>query len=309
MRAFVGERAKQAIWVGQGVLAIVLIVFVWRAIARDTASLRAVGWPDDLRLIPLLAALVLIATAYGLLIDAWRTILGGWHQRLDFVSATRIWCVSNLGRYVPGKVWSVAGLAVLAQRAGVSAWAATGSAVVMQALSIATGVTVVVALLPGSFSPILLAIAGLFAAFIVVFLTSSRGMAAIGRLVPGENHVRPLPWLAAARGGGAALAAWILYGLAFRALALGLQSPGVPSVQMALGVFPAGYIVGLLALFAPGGLVVREGVFTTLLAPSIGSGSALVLSIASRLLLTFTEVAAALVGLGLSRFTRETPRA
>src|SRR5207237_7056069 len=76
---------------------------------------------------------------YALLIVAWRTMLAGWGQRLDGWTAARIWTVSSLGKYLPGKVWAVAGMAVMAQQAGVAAWAATGSAVVLQVLAIGTG--------------------------------------------------------------------------------------------------------------------------------------------------------------------------
>ena len=37
-----------------------------------------------------------------------------------FLASWRIFLSANLGRYLPGKVWSVAGLALLARRAGVS---------------------------------------------------------------------------------------------------------------------------------------------------------------------------------------------
>ena len=43
-------------------------------------------------------------------------------------SAARIWTVSNLGKYLPGKVWAIAGMALMARQAGVSPAAATGSA-------------------------------------------------------------------------------------------------------------------------------------------------------------------------------------
>ncbi|MDH4351252.1 MAG: UPF0104 family protein, partial [Gemmatimonadota bacterium] len=59
------------------------------------------------------------------------------------------------------------------------------------------------------------------------------------------------------------------------------------------------YVTGLLALFAPGGVGVREAVFIALLAPSVGSSGAIILGVASRLLLTLTEVLAALAGLAM----------
>src|SRR4051794_41749186 len=79
---------------------------------------------------------------YFLLVLAWRSILRSWGQDLDLWSAARIWTVSSLGKYIPGKVWAVAGMALLSQRAGVAPWAATGSATIMQVLAIGTGAAV-----------------------------------------------------------------------------------------------------------------------------------------------------------------------
>ena len=54
-------------------------------------------------------------------------------------------------------------------------------------------------------------------------------------------------------------------------------------------------MLGLLALFAPGGVGVRELVLIGLLAPALGSGGAVAVSLASRVLLTVLEGAAALL--------------
>jgi uncharacterized membrane protein YbhN (UPF0104 family) len=62
----------------------------------------------------------------------------------------------------------------------------------------------------------------------------------------------------------------------------------------AIGAFTLGYILGVLALFAPGGVGVRELVLIGLLAPFLGSGGAVAVSVASRLVLTVLEAAVAL---------------
>src|SRR5947199_10307622 len=94
-------------------------------------------------------------------IESWRRILAGWSQRLPFGPAARTWSVANLGRYVPGKVWSVAGLVVLAQQAGVAPGPAAASAFVIQAVSLGSGVAVVAAVSPNNAPPLRLALAGL----------------------------------------------------------------------------------------------------------------------------------------------------
>ena len=62
------------------------------------------------------------------------------------------------------------------------------------------------------------------------------------------------------------------------------------SLPQAVGVFTCSYLVGFLALFAPGGLGPRESVFLLMLAGDIGLKPAAALALASRLLLTGTEV-------------------
>src|SRR3712207_2671761 len=64
-------------------------------------------------------------------------------EHLPFWTAARIWFLASLGKYVPGKVWAVAGAAVLAQRAGVDASVAVAGALVLQALAVGSGAVVV----------------------------------------------------------------------------------------------------------------------------------------------------------------------
>src|SRR3989442_6269542 len=96
-------------------------------------------------------------------IESWRRILAGWGQRIAFGPAARTWSVANLGRYVPGKVWSVAGLVVMAQRAGVAPGPAAASAFVIQAVSLGSGVAVGAAVTPPSAPPLRPALGGLAA--------------------------------------------------------------------------------------------------------------------------------------------------
>jgi uncharacterized membrane protein YbhN (UPF0104 family) len=124
------------------VAGLAIVFFAGRSLARNWDQLRAqpLEWrPDPLWL--LLSAL-LVWMMYALLIAAWRAMLRAWGQRLDPWSAARIWTVSSLGKYLPGKVWAVAGMAVMSQRAGVAPGAAMGSAVILQALAVGTGAAV-----------------------------------------------------------------------------------------------------------------------------------------------------------------------
>jgi hypothetical protein len=87
--------------------------------------------------------------------------------------------------------------------------------------------------------------------------------------------------------------AWLGYGVALWLLARGLLPSAGLGLLPAIAVFTASYLAGFLALFAPGGIGVREGVFILMLQGPIGIGAATALAVASRLLLTVTELGAA----------------
>ena len=128
--------------VAQWIAGAAIIGFAARSLVGNWSELRS--QPLEWRVEPawlLLSALV-VWMMYGLLIVAWRTMLASWGQHLDGWSAARIWTVSSLGKYLPGKVWAVAGMALMSQRAGIAPWAATGSAVVLQVLAIGSGAAV-----------------------------------------------------------------------------------------------------------------------------------------------------------------------
>ncbi len=290
--------------VAQGAVTILVVAFVARAVARNWGDIRAM----DVSLRPRADWLALSVAAtmvtYALQVESWRRVLAGWRQTIAFAPAARAWCLANLGRYVPGKVWSVAGLVVMARQRGVEGWAAAASAVVIQALGLGTCLAAVTMTLPGRLPGLLLgggavialalAVGAVIAGVTLFALHSSWAVGRIGRIVGEQGRVlRPLPVRATVVGGLLTLASWLTYGVAFWALARGLGLGAALTPSTAIGVFALGYIAGLLALFAPGGVGVREAAFGLLLAPVMGPGPAVGLSVASRLLLTVMEVAAA----------------
>src|SRR2546426_12749621 len=129
----------------------------------------------------------------------------------------------------------------------------------------------------------------------------------LGRLVNAVAPLEPLAPSAVFAGTILPVLSWGTYGAALWMLARGLvpDAPIPLPLATAIGAFTLGYILGLLALFAPGGVGVRELVLVGLLAPFLGSGGAVVVSVASRVLLTLMEAAAALLTLPLRHRPQE----
>lgn len=296
---------KWSWWALQLAVGGVVAWMVWTAIVRNWSEFRSLEVSLSLRPGWIVLSALTVFLSYAISVEAWRQILAGWDQRLPYGRAMRVWLVANLGRYIPGKVWSVAGLMVLAQRAGVAPWAAGASAVAIQAVAIGTAVALVAAATPAAASPLRLGAAALVAVATIALLAWEWAAHRIARLVGSAAPFQPLPVAAVARSAGLGVLAWAAHGVAFWLLARGLGLPDTLSVATAAGVFPLGYILGLLALFAPGGLGVREVVLIGLLAPALGNGGAVALSVASRILLTLTEVIAPLGVLLVSRTRKE----
>ena len=285
----------------QIVVAAVVLVFVARHLAENWSSYRSISVALRPRPGWLAASLASLAVVSTLQIESWRIILRGWAQRLPFPAGARIWFLSNLGRYVPGKVWSVAGMVVLAEQEGVHRWASAAAAVAVQAIGIGTAAVLVAVATPHADSPARIAAGLLVAVGTVGLLAWKGGLPRLGRLVGAPGEWRALPLGAVLAGSFLTLASWAAYGFAFWALGRGLGLPPALPLPDAAGVFALGYILGLLALFAPGGIGIREVTFQTLLTPFLGVGGAAALTVASRLELTLTEAAAGLGALALGR--------
>ena len=277
-------------WVHVG-LAVVVLAFLMPAFVEQWHEFRAIRVSVHPAPWWLGLSVAIVLATYLLQVESWRRVLAGWRQRLPFRFAVRAWCLSNLARYLPGKVWSVAGLVVLVQRAGVEPWAATASAVVAQALALATGIVAVAWAVPGIGHGLMLGIALGVATLVLLAMGSAKLMRVAARIGPGAE-LRPLPMSAVFGAGLLMLAAWAGYGAAFWALARGIGVTGL-DLPDAVGLFTAGYIVGWLVLFAPAGVGARELTLLNLLTPVVGAGGALTLIVASRLALTITEVGAA----------------
>ena len=295
-------------------LAGILLWLAGRALWQQWHALQSqpVAWG----IVPWALAVAVAATActYAVLIDSWRRVLAGYDHALRFRTAASIWILSNFGKYLPGSLWIVAGMAVMAKGEGVRATAAITSAAIMQALALVSGVAI------GAFAPGALAALPLWALWAaawvglasvagLLFLLSPRALAFLQGMLPAAaprlEPIRPSAMGIALLGN---LVAWLGYGVAIHFLAAGLFGGVTLPIATAAGAFAVAYLAGLLAVPVPGGIGVRETIFSVLLAPYIGIRSAVALAVASRLLMTLIELGLALPAALARRGDPQPPR-
>ncbi|MEP6574649.1 MAG: lysylphosphatidylglycerol synthase domain-containing protein [Gemmatimonadota bacterium] len=292
----------------QVLIAVIVIALAARSIARNWSQLQnqSIPW----RVAPgwMLGSVLVVLSCFALLIEAWRRVVVSQQQRLDFVPAARIWVLANLGKYIPGKVWAIAGAAVLAEKAGVERGAAVTSALVLQALALASGLMIVGVTGPwamaghGAYLLPLTILVAVTAGAGVLLLTSPRALARVQHMLPARlPTLRPISLTAALAGFAVNAVAWCGYGLALTMLAHGLASDVQLPWALSTAVFTASYLVGLVAILVPAGVGPRESLFILLLTGPLGVKLAVGLAVASRILLTLTELGAAVPFLVFSR--------
>jgi len=194
---------------------------------------------------------------------------------------------AQLGKYIPGSVWQYAGRAAGARAYGIPIRpVAVSLPIEFAASAIAAGSTVGLLL-------------GWWGAFIIaaVFTALILGVAL-------AHHRRAI--VAAIRATFLYVPVWLILGASFWLCARGLVAVAVRDLAFYVAAFAVAWLAGLAAVYAPGGLGVREAVLIALLSSRIGAADALVVAAASRLMLIVVDVV--LAGLAAVAMRRDRPR-
>jgi glycosyltransferase 2 family protein len=301
-----------------GVQALFVVAVLWfggRLLWSQWSEVRALRATLTTDWLGVLAASLVVFASYAVLIATWRATVQAWGERIALGPAVRIWFVSNLGRYLPGKVWQIGAMGVMAKEAGVAPEAAIGSALVVSLVHLLVGFAAVAATggeLLGAFMPpdsalpwvLALLSLGVFAAPWILPALARLAARVTGR----EIRIPHLPvraiWLAAL---GSAVA-WVLQGVAFRLLTVAVLGRVTGDAATSIAVFTLSYQLGFVALFAPGGIGVREASMHLLLVTAglNTAPEATLLVVISRLWLTVLEI---LPGALFLTVARPAPRA
>ena len=301
------SRRSRVTLVAQWLIAAVVIGFASRELARQWRDVAPALQGLRLDWTRILASGILVVATYLILVEAWRATLRVWSESLPFSAAMRIWFVSNLGKYVPGKVWQIAAMGAMAQKRGVSPAAAVGSSLIVNLVSVIAGFAVIAVTAAGragavvgmrasgarsvELTVVAIAIAG-GAALLLAPVAVPRLVMLAGRVTGRSITIPQIParaiWVAAV----STIASWLLYGMAFFLFAHGVSPRATGNAVSYIAVYTGSYLAGYLALFAPGGVGVREAVLV-LAMPRFGLASAAdaaVIAITSRLWLTILEI-------------------
>jgi len=280
---------------------------------EELHALRASDWrPAAGPLIGSAAVLLVVYLSHALL---WRSVMADLAVgRPSVRTAIRVYFLASLGRYVPGKFWQVAGTAMLSHRAGLPPVGATAAAVLGQVAFLVTGAVFLAIVLPTGRAAAAAA-AGVGVALGSLLLARSRAGERVAsalrnrlpRLAPVVDLAARIRPAAAARWGLAYGLTWVVLGCAFILFVRSFEPNAAAHIRYVAGTIAASYLGGYIALFAPAGIGVREGVMGVLLAEVMPAPGAVVVALASRVWFTAVELLP-LLALPLLRDRAAAPR-
>jgi hypothetical protein len=262
----------------------------WREV-RDTSF--------TLSVFPFASGTLIFAFSYFIQLWAWYLITLKLGIALSFSETLESWFYSQLGKYVPGKIWLLLSRFYLYESKGKS----------KKTISIALYFEMVTILVAAGFlfwaSLILFQDANAYGLgeesrwlavlFIPVFIflhpkVLQRLFNGFLRRLNKEPIVLSLSygdvlWIVFV-----CLLSWGVGGIGFYLFIDSVYSVPVGSILYLTGALACSSILGLIALFAPGGLGVREGALVYLLSFTMPGSVAVILSVLTRLWMTLIEI-------------------
>jgi len=264
------------------------VVASWQRLAAYEFSL---SWP-------LVALSVALGAGYYFFnSQAWRYAVQRSGQRVSVAQAYRLYALSVFGRYVPGKAWLALIRMELGARLGISRTATTVALLYENGLQLTTGVAISAVLGASLFAGhgragLLAVLAAVLCLVVLAPPVFYRLLNALLRMVRREpfDRAHQLRFGHMARMVGFFVGVWVCGGASLYLLAVALDSTLVDRpVQIGL-IFVVSQVLGFVALFAPGGLGVREWVQMELLMQITTPEQAIILPFLARLALVAAEV-------------------
>ena len=251
----------------------------------------------------------------GCMMLAWRALLADLGSPLPLPAAIRVMFVGQLGKYVPGAVWAVAAQVELARDYQVPRRRSATASLVSMAVTLVVGLVAAGVTLP-------LVSAHAVRQYWWVLAVTPLAVICLHPRVIGFGLglalrvLRRAPLEGSVGAGGMARAliltalGWLCYGahawflIGVFARKEGGEVSGGNTFALSLGAYALAWAVGFLIIFFPGGIGPREVALVAVLAPVMPSASALVVALASRVVMTVADLAWAGAGLAIGRARR-----
>jgi glycosyltransferase 2 family protein len=266
---------------------------IWRTREDFLAALSDVS--------PLTLALAFVAVVVAGVVPmlGWRVLIADLGSYVPLGASARIYFVSQLGKYIPGSVWSVLAQVELAREYRVPVRRSGAVALLTLITAAVSAVIVVTVTLPFSSEELRRdywwVVLLLPPMLVLLHPAAIRWWSsALLRLARRRSDPLDVSMGALVQAVAWMVVAWIFYGLQAFVLVRDVAPPGTtvgfPVALQAMGIFGLAWVAGLLFVVVPAGAGVREVILVVGLSPVLPSGAALAVALLSRVLLTVTDL-------------------
>ena len=302
-------RLAQSPWLRAGLLAVAVGLAVYGLASQWTQVHAAL---TKLAAYDVAGAAVCVLAGLGGMFLAWRALLADLGSPLPLPAAIRVMFIGQLGKYVPGAVWALAAQVELARDYDIPRRRSATASLVGMATTLVVALIAAGVMLPltsahaaGHYWWVLaitpLAVVCLHPTIIEFGLNLALRVLRqppLEESVSGAGMARALAWTALG---------WLCFGahawflISDFAVGGGGRGGQWDVFALSLGAYALAWSVGFLIVFFPGGIGPREIALVAVLAPVMSSASALVVALASRVVMTIGDLFWAGVGLAIGR--------
>jgi uncharacterized membrane protein YbhN (UPF0104 family) len=281
----------------QWAIVVAIFVFLGKMVWENWVQVKEASF--NLRLIPLFLSTLIFAFSYFIQIWAWYLITSKLSIALPLLETLKSWFYSQFGKYLPGKVWLLLGRFYFYESKGKSR---RGISI---GLYLETVMTIMAAGLIFLSALILYKKVGPFYSvrqfwwmilpFIFVFISlHPRVLQKIlsWLLIQFKREPISLPisyldilWILFV-----CIMAWVVGGVGFYLFVDSIFPVSPHQILFLTGALAFSSVLGLIAIFAPSGLGVREGVLVYLLSYITPGPVAVLISILTRIWMTLIEI-------------------
>lgn len=287
-------------------IVLTIVYFFTRMISTNWSQIKNYDW--SFNYFYLTFSIFITTIAFLLQVYIWKSILEFVGYKASFDGVFRLFYISNMGRYIPGKVWSFLGVVYIGKKMLIHPRYTTAT-VVIGILTSLTACFLLSILLFFIYPiagleqyklfaiPIFIALAVLvypkfFKKVVNFFFKKGISNETVDYQFTLSHIIKTI---------GFYTINWLLFGLAFSFLVRSIIA--IPSLIFVktLSIFLISYLIGYLVLFVPGGIGVREGAMVVLLKQFMPVYLATGIAIFSRIIFSILEVIMFLVALRIKR--------
>jgi hypothetical protein len=245
---------------------------------------------------------------------SWQVIMRALSARISFTQSTWMIATTQVGKYLPGKVWYMVGRVYVGKKANIDGKKLALSMVLETCLVYITGGIIfsLTTLIAGNYNTTWLIIS-IILTILAIIVIHRRFLGPVSNFFL-RILKKPEIQLTLGYGQISTISAyffgiWVAQIIGFYFLIRAIYPIPFLSIFNLASAYSLAWISGSLALFAPGGLGVREGVMTLLLSSVLPTPLAIAVSLIARVWITVFEVFVFFIGLAIQRKTslRPTP--